>query len=73
VIDLDAIKPNGWADPDTVLSMVAELRAAREVVEAAWKAHNAVDLIGTTKYSKGCLSDLGEALDAYDQIIGGGS
>jgi hypothetical protein len=33
-VDLDAIVSNGWAPPDTVLALVAELRAAREVVEA---------------------------------------
>jgi dipeptidase len=52
-----------------VVVVVTELRAAREVVEAARKANSAVDLIGTTEYSKGCLSDLGQALADHDRAV----
>jgi hypothetical protein len=55
------------ADPATVLALVAELRVARLVVEAAQKANNAIDLIGTTEYSARCLFNLGQAVRTYDQ------
>jgi hypothetical protein len=54
-------------------AILAELRAAREVVKAARLVNNAVDLIGTTEYSRQCLLELSLYLRRYDQAVGGGS
>jgi hypothetical protein len=62
-VALEALGENGWAPPDVVLAMVAELRAAREVV-----------LLGKQFAHTGAIEwdDLEDALTAYDQAVGGG-
>jgi hypothetical protein len=52
-------------DPQTVLALVAELRVAREVVEAfrLWVDHDDVDVTGPP----GLVEPAVAALDAYDQ------
>jgi hypothetical protein len=63
-VALDALGENGWAPPDVVLAMAAELRAAREVVEALRSLSDGV--------SNASILAVMDSLNAYDQAVGGG-
>jgi hypothetical protein len=52
---------------DEVMALVAELRAARKVVELARDHYEMTHAPGGASYP---LPDLGAALAAYDQVVG---
>lgn len=48
-------------------ALVAELRVAREVIEAARRVTHSIEVIGHTEQATRCLFGLDEAVRAYDQ------
>lgn len=54
------------ARPATVLALVAELRVAREVVNAGRRVARSPDVIGDSEPAAQRLFDLGQAVRAYD-------